>query len=103
VLTFRDFQPTHAGLADRIGELQRRNAGEIRGEAVDHEVNLHLAGPGHVVVLFLHARLQFGNGMPDVLVGGLLQLLLHLPDKGGMLFQETSILGTDERFDFAQL
>ena len=66
VVAFADPEPAHPGLADRIGELQRRDPGEVGGEAVDHEVDLHLADLGHVARFVLHARFELGNGVPDV-------------------------------------
>ena len=37
VMAFVDAEPIHVGVADRVGVLQRGDAGEIGGEAVDHE------------------------------------------------------------------
>ena len=91
-----DAEPAHPGAADRVGVLQRRDAGEVGGEAVDHQVDLHLADLGDVVVLFLDARLELGDGVADVVAAGVLQLLLHLADEGGVLVEQLPVLGADD-------
>ena len=90
-----DADPAHLGAADRVGVLERRDPGEVGGEAVDHQVDLHLADPRDVVVLFLDARLELGDGVADRVLAGLLQLLLHLADEGGVLLEQLPVLGAD--------
>ena len=91
VMALVDAEPAHPGPADRVGVLQGRHAGEVGGEAVDHEVDLHLADLGHVVVLVLHARLDLGNRVADVSFAVVLELLLHLADEGRMLLQQLPV------------
>ena len=62
---FVDAEPLHPGAADRVGVLQRGDAGEVGREAVDHQLDLHLADLGHVVVLFLDARLELRHGVAE--------------------------------------
>jgi hypothetical protein len=63
VLTFFYAEPAKPRLTDRVGVLQRRHAGEVRGKAVDHQLDLQLADLGDVVVFFLHARLDLRHGV----------------------------------------
>jgi hypothetical protein len=66
VVPLVDAEPAHPRLPTELVILQRGDAGEVGREAVDHQVDLHLADLGHVVVLFLHARLQFRHRVADV-------------------------------------
>ena len=97
-------EPAHPGLADRVGVLQRRDAGEVGGEAVDHQVDLHLADLRHVVVLFLDARLELAaprGRRPASSVA--LQLLLHLADERRVLVEQLAVLGADRCADLLQV
>ena len=42
VVAFVDAEPVHAGVADGVGDLERGDAGEVGGEAADHQLDLQL-------------------------------------------------------------
>ena len=65
VVAFLHADPVHPGAAHGIGVLEGGDAGEVAEEAVDHQVDLHLADAGDVVVFLLDAFFQFGNGVGE--------------------------------------
>jgi hypothetical protein len=89
VVSALDADPAHPRLADGVGVLEGGDAGEVGGEAVDDQVDLHLAQARHVVVVALDAGLELGDGVAGLL--GLLgggELLLHVADPVGVLFEQ---------------
>src|SRR5208337_1865839 len=44
-----DPDPVHLCPANRVGALERGDTGEIGGEALHHELDLHLSAPGDVI------------------------------------------------------
>ena len=83
--------------------MQRRHPGEVGGEAVDHQVDLHLADLGHVVVLSFTPGSSSGTAWPTSWLLGVLELLLHLADERRVLFQQLPVLRADGRADLVQV
>ena len=97
-----DAEPSHPGVAGRIGVLERRNAHEVRCERVDHQVDLLFADLRDVIVVLHHARFHDRRGMIDG-IARVAQFLFHLADEGGVLGDELPILRTDGATHFLQL
>ena len=58
---------------------------------------------GHVVVVFLDARLELGHRVVEASAVAGLQLLLHLADERGVLVEQLAVLGADARADLLQV
>ena len=86
-----DADPVHLRSAHRVGVLERTDPGEIGGEALHHELNLHLADPRNVVIVFLDTGLDLGNGVADRVPGGVNKKATHVlpPKKGGVALYPT--------------
>ena len=98
-----DVEPAHPGIADGIGDLESRHAGEIGDEAVDQKVDLHARGARHVVIFVADALFDLRHRMTDGCVTVGAQVLFHLADKIGMFIEQSAILGADGAGDAVQV
>ena len=99
VVAILNVQPVHTRLANRLGVLQRANPCEVVDEAVHHEVDLHPAQTGDIVVLVGDADLEFRRITDEGLAVRLAKLLFHLADEFGVLLEQAFVLGTDRARD----
>ena len=88
-------EPVHPRLTNRLGVLQRADTGEVVDEAVHHEVDLHSAQAGDVVILVGDAGLELRRIAHQGFAVCLAKLLFHLADELGVFLKQSLVLGAD--------
>lgn len=90
VVILFDSQPSHFGLADRVGELEGEDTCEVGLDCMEHQVGLHAGQGWDVVVAIFDFRIQRGNCMVIGGTGG--KLFFKFADEGFVFVEQASIV-----------
>ena len=90
VVILFDPQPSHFGLADRVGELEGEDTCEVGLDRMEHQVGLHAGQGRDVVVAIFDFRIQRGNCVVIGGVGG--ELFFKFADEGFVFIEQASIV-----------
>ena len=108
MVAFLNTKPPHPRLTNTVSNLKRCRPGEVGGQAVDQQLNLHLRDLRDVVVNLFHIGRKLRNRVTDVLLlfanrlfG--LQLFLHLSNHRQVFFQQLRVFAVDHLFNLPEV